>query len=132
MIDTTGFKEIHPDKVQEERKKEVEKKQEFMGSMTPKKGHTMFEVDLLNQKIRPAQFEKVTKYEEHAEKPKSDGLGVIEYKDGSKKLVIDKLPNISKKLLGKEGCIYVSALNKKNLIKKLVKRGVIKIVDKNE
>lgn len=131
MIDTTGFKEIHADKVQEERKKEIERKQEFIGSIKIKPGQTLFEVNLKEHTVEPAEFEEteIASYEQEVNhKPKQ--LGIVHFKNGHRKVMIDNLETRSKKLIKQPDCIYIAALNKKNLYKKLVKRDVIKIVKK--
>lgn len=119
------------DPVEEVRQTKIEKEQKFIGRIIPKNGHTVFEVDMKNHTIEPATFEEQTA-SFSANKPKSEGLGVQQFKDGTKKLVIGAVPTVSKKLIRKEGCMYIPALNKKNVIKHLVKRGYIKIVDKND
>lgn len=117
---------------EEVRKKEVEKKQKLLGSKKVHKGHTLYEINLKEHTIVEAQFEKeVADYEKesmtgHVKKQ----LGIVQFKDGHRKVMIDNFDRISKKVIKKPNCIYISALNKKNLKKKLIQRGVIKIVKK--
>lgn len=119
----------HPekDKIEIVTQKEIDKKQSIIGRIKSIKGHTIFEVNIVEHTIKKAVFEEdLAVYPK--EKYKSEGIGIQTYKDGSKKMVIDKLPIRSRKLIKKENCIYVSALNRKNLIKKLVKLGIVKNV----
>jgi|SRR5690554_1303450 len=107
--------------------KEIEKKQELVGIIQPQRGHTLFEIDLEKQTIEPAKIEdSIAPF--IREKPKSKGLGIMAFKDGRKKVMIDKIPELHKKLIRKPNCIYISALNRKNVIKQLVKRGIVKLV----
>lgn len=115
---------------------EVEKQQKLVGRIIPKKGHTIWEVNIKEHTVEPATFEDqavefkgpLNKKGKPINKPKSKGLGYVERKDGTKKIVIDPLTPVSKKVIKKKDCIYVSALNKKNLYKKLEKFGLVKIV----
>lgn len=75
--------------------KQQEKQIKFLGSHTPKRGHTLFEVEIATGKINIAILE-----------------GEIVLDSNGK-------PTLNKKLLAKEGHAYVSALNKKNALKKL-------------
>ena len=76
-------------------KKQQEKQVKFLGSHTPKRGHTLFEVEIATGKINIAILE------------------------GEVVLDNNGQPTLSKRLLAKEGHAYVSALNKKNALKKL-------------
>lgn len=88
------------DKVSEERRADLKKATKIIARIKPKRGHTLFEVDMVNGQIRKAEFEKRT----------------IELKDAS-----GKTSKSSKKVFHKPGCVYVSCLNKKN-IPKILKR----------
>jgi len=119
------------DPVTEVRQVQHEKKKELLGTIQPHPGHILFEVNLKEKTIVPATFEEQeATYPRN--KPKSEGLGVRTFEDGSKKLVIDKLPSRSKTLIRKENCIYIPALNRRNVLKKLVKKGIIKILKNKE
>ncbi len=118
-------KPIPKDKVVDVRQVEVEKKQQLVGRILPKKGHTIWEVNLLEHTIEPAEFEEVEAASFVKEKPK--GLGIVGYKDGRKKLVLDGLAPIKRKLIKKKDCIYMSKLNRKSVLKQLEKMGIIKI-----
>lgn len=102
MID---LKPVQKDKVVIVGQKEVEKKVKHIGSIRPNKGHTLFEFDRNAMVIRKAKFERdeVVSFEKEAN-PK-------------------KLGTSHKRVIIKEGCFYLSALNHKNAIKKLIKLG---------
>lgn len=76
------------------------KKERFIGSVMPHKGQKVFELDKSTGNICIAEFEKTT-----ANFPlkSSDGVGV------------------NKKILAKENCIYVLAINLLNAKKKFAK-----------
>jgi len=125
------FKEVIKDKVVDERQIQQESKKEIIGSIVPKRGHTLYEINLKEHTIEPAEFEdQSVPFKQVSEKPTSKGLGLQTNKNGSKKIVLDGLPSVRKVLIRKKNCIYTSALNYKNVKKKLIKRGVIKIVKK--
>jgi len=69
----------------------------FMGVLFPKQGHTLFEINVDEQTIEKASF---------------DAPPILKYEDAMKKNV-----SSAKKLTRKAGCVYISALNKKNVIK---------------
>lgn len=117
---------IEKDKIVIVGQKEIEKKKELIGTRKVIKGHTIFEINLKERTIEPAQFEE-TAVAYPTGKPTSKGLGIMQRKDGSKKMVLDALPSIKRTIIKKPDCIYISALNRKNVIKKLVKRGIIEI-----
>jgi len=116
--------------------KEIEKQEKLVGIIKPQRGHTLFEIDLEKQTIELAQFVEtdVISYSKSSKKygvnkrPTSNGIGILENKFGAKKVVLDKLPEIHRKLIRKPNCIYISSLNRKNVIKKLVERGIVKLV----
>lgn len=66
-----------------------------MGRIKPRPGHTLFEVDLIKGQIRKAKFD------------------TVDFTGKKKKIVV------------KNGCIYVPALNIKNVKKKLKRKGYI-------
>ena len=94
------LKQLSKDKVVITKQAQQEKQQKLVGRIRPYKGHTLFEVNLGNGNVMEAKIEE----------PVADYLG-------------RKLP---KKVIVNKNCIYVSALNVKSLMKKLVKKGIIK------
>ena len=78
-----------------------EKKLKFIGSTTPKRGHSLFTLELATGKITKTVME-----------------ANILFIDGKKVL--------SKRVDVQEGCQYISALNEANARKKLVKLGILK------
>lgn len=120
------IKEETKDEVIDVRQVEVNKKQRLIGSMSIKKGHTLFEINVKEKTIEPAKFEDEDVLVIDKSK-KSQGLGMQTFTDGRKKLVLDKLPTKKKTLIKKKDCVYIPALNLKNVHKKLEKLGVIKI-----
>ena len=81
--------------------KEQIKGTKFLTAIKPHRGHTLFEVSVKTGFIRKAQFEQTDQFFNAEQKGK----------------------NISRtKVICNEGCIYVSALNEKNAIKKLKKQ----------
>lgn len=126
------FKEnqVNPDQVIEV-KKEQKLKQELVASKKISRGHTLYEVNTVEQTINVVEFEdQVVSFKNQASKPKSKGIGILNHQNGTKKVVVGQLEPQRKVLIKKKDCIYISALNRKNLMKKLVKRGIIKIVKK--
>lgn len=89
----------------DERKDEIENvKQQvneiltvFDCTIKPQKNHTLFEVDLFLKTIEIAEF---------------DELPAVKWEDAVKGLI-----SAQKKITKKENCIYISALNKKNVLK---------------
>ncbi|HET8839732.1 MAG TPA: hypothetical protein VFM82_12150 [Flavobacteriaceae bacterium] len=73
-----------------------QEKQKHIARIKPHKGHTLFEVNLANGEIRKAKFEPLT-------------AGWTREKQ-------------SKKVMVQKDCIYVPALNVKNVIKKLLRK----------
>ena len=85
------------DKLERVKQTKAEIQKVHIGTMKPKRGHHLFEVNLSLKTIELADFDKSE---------------VIKFEDA-------KFGNISvnKKLTIKENCKYISALNKKNVIK---------------
>jgi len=90
-------------KVEEKDKIEIVKQQVkeiqtvFLGTVRPKKGHSMFEVNFKLKTIVKAEFDEVPS---------------LNFKDA-----MIGVRSLSKKITKKPDCIYVSALNKKNALK---------------
>lgn len=83
---------------------EQEKKhqQEFVGSLKPYKGHTLFKVNKKTGEITEAEFEK------------------LDLQINS--LDQDHLNTARRKVIIEPGFYYVPALNKKNVLKKIIKK----------
>lgn len=91
----------HEDKIEQVKQTEIQKQLLYIGSLTPKKGHTLFEVNTKTGTIELAEFNYGSTIQfKHA-------------KAGLKKS--------NKSVIKKPDCIYVSALNKNNVLKKITK-----------
>ena len=87
-------------------KKEVKKELKHFGSTRIRKGHILYEVKILNDfvvSIEPAKYESVT-----LDLTKTFEKG-------------HKVGKAHKKVIMNPNCIYVSALNKENALKKIRK-----------
>jgi hypothetical protein len=98
------MKEIQPqikDKVVIVGEQEKKHQMEFIGSLKPYKGHTLFKVNKVTGEILEAEFEK------------------LDLKINS----LDKqhVNTVHRKVIVEAGFYYVSALNKKNVLKKFIK-----------
>lgn len=82
--------------------RQQEKELKLVGRIQPHRGHTLFKVDRETLEISKAEFETVDITFEQAQEGKRP----------------------SKKVIVEEGFVYVSALNEKNVIKKLPRLGV--------
>lgn len=91
---------LNADKLHISAEKPVKTQVKYLGSIIPKKGHTCFEINMKTKEIAVAQFDdSISSY--------------------SKAVKGDY--SIKKKIIIKENCIYISALNKMNAIKHLNK-----------
>ena len=81
-------------------KKQQEKQLKFIGQQRPHSGHKCFEINLSTGEINLAEFKEEA----------------ISFEDARNGIISGK-----RKVIVKEGCVYVTALNKKNAIKKLNK-----------
>lgn len=104
------------DKVVNVRQAEQEKKMQHLGSTKLHKGHTMYEYNIIDATIAPAKFEEAVA---PFPTPAIEGKGPRAHFDRLESII--KNP-VRKKLIVNENCLYVSALNEKNAIKKLLKR----------
>lgn len=86
------------DKTELIQQKQIEKQQVLIGSILPKRGHTLFECNLYENTVNAAKIENTANV-----------------------VFIDGKPVVKKKVIKNKGCVYVSALNKKNAIKKVKK-----------
>ena len=93
--------EIHEDKIEIVDQTQVESQRTLVARVRPQVGHTLFEFDPINKTVRKAEF--TVEKEIDFEKAKNG--------DNSQRKEVD----------GKEGCIYISALNEKNAWKKFKK-----------
>ena len=92
------IKQKHQDKIENVKQVSIEKQRKFIGSAKPIKGHTTFEVNYLEKTIEKAVF---------------DSLPAINFIDAQSR----ELTQTSKKITVKPNCVYITALNKKNVIK---------------
>lgn len=81
--------------------KPIKKEHKFMGSMKPQPGHTLFEINLITGVIVKAIFERKD----------------ISFEEAKTKNYVAK-----SKVVMKENCVYISALNEKNAMKKFIKQ----------
>ena len=87
------------DKVEITKQQQAEIQKVFDSQITPHENHILFEFDLKTKEIRLAVFEPEIKE--------------IHWKDA----VNGNFKKKNKKVIKKENCIYISALNKENVIK---------------
>tara|TARA_R110000822_G_scaffold161_3_gene762 strand:- start:21906 stop:22217 length:312 start_codon:yes stop_codon:yes gene_type:complete len=92
MLDPKLFKE----ELVEQRKKEIEKKLTKVGSIVPHRGHTLFSFNKKTYEVKKASYMSLT------------------YKMATKN-------SQNKRVMLEDDCIYIMALNVKNLMKKLQK-----------
>jgi len=85
------------DKIEHVKQQVQEIQTVFDNRIKPKKNHTLFEFNLESKTIEIAEF---------------DELPAISYQEALKGNIVTQ-----KKVTKKENCIYISALNKKNVIK---------------
>lgn len=79
---------------------QVKKKERLIQRLWPHRGHTLFEFDRSTGKMVPAEY--------------AEQDVVVNWKDKQN-------PQPKRKVIIKEGCLYISALNKKNAFKQLAK-----------
>ena len=92
--------EIKKDKIEILKQTKKEFKKIYIGRIKPKKNHQLFEFNKITNEIRLAVF---------------DCPDEINYVDATNKLI-----SKNKKVTINENCIYISALNKKNALKKIL------------
>ena len=88
---------LKKDKIEIVKQQQAEIQKVFDSKIIPHENHSLFEVDLNASEIRFAMF---------------DELPAIKYEDALKGQI-----SVKKKVTKKENCIYISALNKKNVLK---------------
>lgn len=91
---------IPKDKIENVKQVEVQKQLQLAGRVIPQRGHTLFEYDKVTGTVVKAEFEEVK-----------------DVKFGASKSPWKQVT--TKKVVRRENCIYVSALNLKNALKKL-------------
>lgn len=101
----------HKEPTENVKQTQHEIKKEFFETLYPKPNHTLFEVNVDEQTIEVASF---------------DAPPILKYEDAMKRNV-----SSAKKLTRKQGCLYISALNKKNVIK-ILKRDFNIIFENHE
>jgi len=85
------------DKIEITKQQILEIQKIFEKRLMPKKNHTLFEINLVDFKINAALF---------------DELPALKWSDA-----VTGNISVKKKITKKENCIYISSLNKKNVIK---------------
>ena len=85
------------DKVEQVKQQVQEIQTVFDSRIRPQKNHTLFEVNLVLKTIEIAEF---------------DELPAVNFEEAMKGNIIAK-----KKVTKKENCVYISSLNKKNVLK---------------
>jgi hypothetical protein len=94
-------KDQEKDKIEQVKQQVQEKQTVFDYKIIPQKGHTLFEVNLVLKTIEIAEF---------------DEPPAIKFEEAIKGNIIAQ-----KKVTKKENCVYISALNKKNVLKILMR-----------
>lgn len=92
---------LEKDKVEIVKQQQAEIQKIFDSTIKPKKGHTLFEVNLIEKTIEKAEF---------------DELPIVKWEDA-----LNGQISVQRKITKRSNCIYISALNKKNVIKILKK-----------
>lgn len=95
--ENTRFEPTHKTELSVEKIKQIQK--ELQGRINPHKNHRLFELNLLKGTIDKAEY--------HEEKVIRFGEGLDRFK--------------KKQVLMKENCIYISAMNEMNAVKKFLK-----------
>ena len=96
-MEALPIKETVKDKVVIVGQREMKQKAKLHGSIRPQKGHTLFELNLKTKEIKPATFEELD-------------------------FVVNQITNgKKKKVIMQTDCIYISALNEKNALRKFFK-----------
>lgn len=87
----------NPDKIENVKQFSIERQKVFIGSAKPMPGHTTFEVNYELHTIEKASF---------------DVPPAVKFTDAAQGLL-----NNSRKITTKKNCVYISSLNKKNVLK---------------
>ena len=91
------FRDLEKDKLEFVKQQQAEIQKIFDGTLRPSKGHTLFEVNLTDNTIQKAIF---------------DELPAVKWEDALRGQI-----SIQRKITKKNNCIYISALNKNNVLK---------------
>ena len=94
-----NIQETKEDKIEILKLQVQEKQTVFEGTHTPQKNHILFEINYIEGTINVAQF---------------DEIPPIKYTDAMRGIISHQ-----RKITRKENCIYISAINKENALKKL-------------
>jgi hypothetical protein len=78
---------------------EAQKKSNYLGSIRQQNGHKCFEINTKTGEVNEANYEQIK-----AKYTTAKSIGIV------------------RKIIVKEDCLYITALNKKNAIRKLMKR----------
>lgn len=81
-----------------------------IAQIIPHPGHTVFEFDLTTGNIEPAIIESIT----------AEVIGTPKLKAGHIRIMGNTGTTVHKKVIQRPQCLYTSALNKKNALKKFV------------
>jgi len=85
------------DKIENVKQQAIKLQKIKIGEMRPKKNHTLFEINIVENAIEIAKF---------------DELPAIKFEDAMSGNLLGQ-----KKITKKDNCVYISALNKKNALK---------------
>lgn len=85
------------DKTEIVKQQQAEIQKVLDNTIRPNRGHTLFEINLVENTIQKAKF---------------DELPNVKWEDALKGQI-----SVQKKVTKKDNCIYISALNKKNVLK---------------
>lgn len=95
------FKEVPQDKIEILKQTKIEKERKLIRTIRPQKNHILFEFDLIKKEVRRAEFVKKNE---------------ISFEAAARGETSER-----KEVNGKEGCVYISAMNEKNAWKKFFK-----------
>ncbi len=94
------------DKVEIVTQAEVKTQVAKVGTIRPHKGHTLFQIDLESGEVTEAEFDRLD----------------VDFEELKKEEASRLKPGVKKRVVVKKGCVYISALNKTNAIKKFAKQ----------
>ena len=98
LINDTS-QEVKKDRIEVTKEQQQETRIEFDTRIVSQRGHTVFEIEVSTMDIRKAEFEE------------TDLVYDAKFTKG-------RVLHVERKIIKKDGCVYVSALNKKNAWKK--------------